>query len=362
MKQKGFFLVFALSIVLGGFNPVVANEPPGKVLEAGLFSAASQKQIVKANTLIEKGNKIWKEAEALRTSIELFKAEFRFGKANKLEKKRDRLLLEAAGYYRDGHQKQYRVLADLLEQSLEEGDSDEAREALMNGKGLFKKARRVRLKAGNSIGESNQVQMLYESVDLENQALSKMQEVLGAPVKAPREELMAEAVAPDSVGIPQISVPEEKVVPVEQIQEAKPESQQGVGVSLPVTVPPVPEPAAAAAATAAAVVTTAPVVAPEVVPEPIVVTEPEKPMAVFFSVQILADRKEVSSAAIDQVYSGSHPVIHVEGDGWHRYMVGRFSSVAEARKAMTDESLKGFIVAYNGEKRITVQEAVELLK
>ena len=357
MRRAGFYLIFTFSMIFGGFFHAVGNEPPGKILDASFFNTANQKQIVKANSLIEKGNKIWQEAEDLRGTIELLKTEFRFGKANKLEKKRDRLLLHAAGYYRDAHKKQFNALEQELESAIREKDSNEAREVLMNGKGLYKKARRVRLKAENLISETNKVEMFYEAVDLESQALSKMENVFSRSGASSMAAFADSVDLVDTIAIEQFSIPEEKVIPVEQPALAEATNEPEGEILTPVAVIPAPEPLAAATIVAAV-----PVVVPETEPEPIAETQPEVPQKVFFSVQILADRKEVPTAAIDKVYSGNLSVIHVEGDGWHRYMVGRFKSVTEAREAMTGEGLKGFIVAYNGDERITVQEAVELMK
>lgn len=359
MRQMVFILICVFSVISGSFTFLLGKEPPGKILDPKLYGSAGSHQIAQGNKLIQKGNHIWQEAEDLTGAIELLKEEYRFGKANKLGKKQERLLLEAAGYFRDGHKKQYRFLTRELKESVENTDLDEAREALMNGKGLFKKARRVRLKAENQLDGNNQVPMLYESVNLESQALTKMAQALDLAQAEPLIAIAIEPEVPDSIILQETPVAESEVVVTAQAEVLTTAKEPDARIIIPAPVPSLADPMA----TVSPIVVSAPALAPEALSPPVVKADTEEiNSSVFFSVQILADRKEISSVAIENVYQGNLPVIHMEGDGWHRYMVGRFQSLAEARKVMTDEGLKGFIVAYNGDKRITVQEALEWFK
>jgi hypothetical protein len=327
MKTKCF--LFLTILFLSGFSGLlIANEPPGKIIDPTLFDAAKQNQIRKSNLLIEKGNQIWSEANNLNSEIEKLKAEFKFAKARKVERKRDRLFMQASNYYKDGHKGQFKVLEQGLQESLKAADSNEAREGLMDGGSLFKNAKKVRLSAQNRATDDETVKLYYDAANLEKQALNLMEGFF-------KSNLAADATK---------SYQEEVFVPVIQ--------------------PPVPVVPAAPVAVIPAPVVVPPIVVPVA---PVQVAESPKPASnkvpgkIFFSIQILADRNKPADAVISKVYKGSQPIIHIEGDGWHRFMVGKFSSVADARKAMTSEGIKGFVVAYNGEKRIPVQEAVELL-
>ncbi len=85
---------------------------------------------------------------------------------------------------------------------------------------------------------------------------------------------------------------------------------------------------------------------------------------VYFTVQIAAS----TDAAKDlPKYMHIEDVHSIKGaDGFVRFVVGNFSSVEEARKRLVKLKSEGykdaFLTAYNGDQRITVTEAVELLK
>jgi len=83
---------------------------------------------------------------------------------------------------------------------------------------------------------------------------------------------------------------------------------------------------------------------------------------VFLSIQFLADKQQASAEKLSQTYNGSIEVIEMVGDGWYRYSIGKFTDVETARNTMKSEGIQGFIVAYNKEQRISVREAMELLK
>jgi hypothetical protein len=333
MKTKCF--LFLTILFLSGFSGLlVANEPPGKIIDPSRFDAASQNKIKKSNVLIEKGNQIWAEANGLNAEIELLKSEFKFAKARKVERKRDRLYMQASNYYKDGHKGQYKILELELQESLKTRDSNEAREGLMDGESLFKNARKVRLSAQNRATDDETVKLYYDAAILEKQALDLMEGFFKSELAAGGS---SDVVAENS---DTKSHQEEVFVPVIQ-----PPVPPATVIAAPVVVPPIVVPAAPAKDAV----------------EPKLASNKEQPK-VFFSIQILADRTKTDDAVVRKVYKGSQPIIHIEGDGWHRFMVGKFSSVADARKAMTSEGIKGFVVAYNGEKRIPVQEAVELLK
>jgi len=81
----------------------------------------------------------------------------------------------------------------------------------------------------------------------------------------------------------------------------------------------------------------------------------------FFTIQIMADRKQATPDQIKRTYSGSMKVDERKGDGWFRYSIGRFSSHEEAGRVMKREGVKGYIVAYSQSKRISISEAKKLL-
>ncbi len=89
----------------------------------------------------------------------------------------------------------------------------------------------------------------------------------------------------------------------------------------------------------------------------------EKPVEtnVYFSIQVLADKKPATVTQQKMVYKGSREVIENIGSGWYRYSVGKFNSYSEAASTMKTEGIKGFVVAYDGSERITTSEAKKIL-
>ena len=78
---------------------------------------------------------------------------------------------------------------------------------------------------------------------------------------------------------------------------------------------------------------------------------------IYYTVQILADKKIVPQAAIKKVYAGTYPIVKNQGDGWYRYSFGKFNTLLDAKKALEASKIKGYIVAYKNEKRIPLSEA-----
>jgi hypothetical protein len=82
---------------------------------------------------------------------------------------------------------------------------------------------------------------------------------------------------------------------------------------------------------------------------------------VYFTIQVMADKKRATVAQQKMVYKGTRSVIENKGDGWFRYSVGEFDSYEQASQTMKSEGVKGYVVAYKGQQRISVAEAKKLL-
>lgn len=96
-------------------------------------------------------------------------------------------------------------------------------------------------------------------------------------------------------------------------------------------------------------------------PKPVVAT---KDQTVFIGVQIGASTKPDEDNSKFSSISGARGIKCK--DGFTRYIVGSFSSIDEARKKQTQLKTQGFndcfLTAFNGDQKITVQEAEQLLK
>ena len=88
--------------------------------------------------------------------------------------------------------------------------------------------------------------------------------------------------------------------------------------------------------------------------------EPLPQPEVYFTIQIMADKVRVTEDRLKRVYSGNREIIEHMADGWFRYSAGRFKTYSDAVSAMRSEGIKGYIVAYNGDERISVAAAKKM--
>ncbi|MCW3785687.1 hypothetical protein [Plebeiibacterium sediminum] len=83
---------------------------------------------------------------------------------------------------------------------------------------------------------------------------------------------------------------------------------------------------------------------------------------IYFTVQILADKKPVPNERIKKVYNGNLEIIENQGDGWYRYSLGKYNNYTAAKKALQNANVKGYVVAYKNKTRISVREAITYLQ
>lgn len=81
----------------------------------------------------------------------------------------------------------------------------------------------------------------------------------------------------------------------------------------------------------------------------------------FFSIQINASKTKLSQQEISFYYRGSYLVVLMEADGYFRYSVGKFMSVADAQAVIDMEKIKGYIVGYVDNKRVSIAEVTKAL-
>ena len=79
---------------------------------------------------------------------------------------------------------------------------------------------------------------------------------------------------------------------------------------------------------------------------------------IVFKVQIAADKSQLSSEKLHELYSGFEKINKYEEDGWYKYSVGEFSSFSEANEFRKKCNVKGaFVIAFKNDKKINVLEA-----
>ncbi len=361
---KGVLLAF-LCFSCFSFSDLFAQREVEKILDQG-----EVKKFAKADKLIAKGDAILDNTIGLEKEIETLRnAEGRI-KTRKIDKKSKasaKYKMQAAIYYKDGYNTKIKVLDKRLKTAEKSGDS-KAANAREEVKVLEKKARKQYNKAENLISYEEAVEMVELAQENQQKALDVMTKTLITGVTAEvQEESGAEVIEEIPVAVQDTLVTPEPEMEV--TQQATSESMEELATEG--VVPPSGTEAAVVVGTTAAVVAAVSteealqVDETEVVDE--VVVPIEEPIAdsnkdVFFTIQILAGKSKIAEAQIEQAYSGSNKVIEMTGDGWYRYSIGKYNSIEKARQVQTDEGIKGFIVAYNDGKRISVKEASELLK
>ena len=128
------------------------------------------------------------------------------------------------------------------------------------------------------------------------------------------------------------------------------------------------EPTTQPVATTTEPVKTEPTTTPEPIKtEPVATTEPTQTVAkkqgnVVYNVQIGAFTNAIQSEVLARKFNISETIKSEMAQGYNKFMVGNFNEYKEARSHRENVKQKGcssaFVVAYNGAKRITVQEAL----
>ena len=108
----------------------------------------------------------------------------------------------------------------------------------------------------------------------------------------------------------------------------------------------------------------------DVVPDNTIKTNVSEPVAtvtkkqgnIAYHVQIGAFNNPIESAVLAKKFNVSESITSEMAEGFHKFMIGNFGEYKEARNNRETVKQKGcqsaFVVAYNGAKRITVQEAL----
>ncbi len=90
--------------------------------------------------------------------------------------------------------------------------------------------------------------------------------------------------------------------------------------------------------------------------------DPELKKDIIFKVQIAAHTVPITEEYLRSIYKGAMPIDMIFEDSWYKYSIGRYKTFDEADKTLQDCNVrKAFIVAYQGGKKLTIQEAVDLL-
>jgi hypothetical protein len=332
-----------------------------------LLNSKELKRLESAEKLIAKGDAFINETKELEKEVEQLKnadGRIKTGKINKRNKKIAQIKTKAALYYEDGYKKYIDVLDDHLK-VLEKSGNSEAKQTRKDIKSLEKKARKQYNKAENLSSPEKAVELLElaqqnqkEAIEIQTKCIFSLSESIeDEPVLITEEVNVVDSTLIETV-----------------TAEALPEQQDTIAITTEVPAEPagieIPE---------APVVTAATLAAPTVSDNSLMVNESETPAVeatqvpviaeepkvvnpdIFLTIQIMADKKKASSEQINSIYSGNKEVIEMAINDWYKYSVGKYQSIEKAKADMKSENIKGFIVAYNKNERISVKEAVTLL-
>lgn len=83
---------------------------------------------------------------------------------------------------------------------------------------------------------------------------------------------------------------------------------------------------------------------------------------IIFKVQIAAHTVPLTEEYLRTIYKGGMPIDMIYEDEWYKYSIGRYTTFDEADKTLEACKVrKAFIVAYQGGKKLTIKEALELM-
>ncbi|MCU4164105.1 hypothetical protein [Carboxylicivirga caseinilyticus] len=333
--------------------------------------SSSEKLINKGNKLIDAVKSIQEEVDALKNADGRIKT----NKINKRNKKIAEAKLKAAIFYEDGYAKHIGVLDKRIKELENQGNA-EASKTRNEVKSLTKKAKKQYNKSERLSSPEDMIEMVELAQENQGKAIELQERYLLSVLdNQPEEKPIVEEAETVISNVPEEVTDTTTIVetttlvsePVEEITTGSETINESIAE---VETPIVPVAGATGSETIIATVANevlqtetteqaTPVV--EEIIEP-VVTEPVKQVKdVFLTIQFLADKEKASEEKLQQAYSGNLEIIEKTGSGWYRYSVGKFTDVTKARETMQNEGIKGFIVAYNKDERISVKEALEII-
>ncbi len=366
------FLLFSLNITL------FAQDNEKAVVEK--LSEKDKEKVVKAEKRLSKGILLLEEASKYDDESLIMKeaeGRLKMRKIKKLEKKADGLKIKAASYLQDGYKRKAKVFESIIKDSRKANPHlvSRLKEVEFNSDKKIKKSKKLYRKADNMTSDSEAVEYFELGHKNYEEAIVILCEGLAAIYNIELEDEMDNTVIQDSTTVKDELAPEEKEITSEDSGTNVSEVTRDNSMNSGTTNTAVAGVAVGVAATTAAVLATGnnddkkesivdsteQTLVTDTIPL-IVVTEVKEDVDVFFTIQFIADKKPVSSETLKTKYSGEQEIVEMHSGGWYRYSAGRYTKLEEAKAEMKSKGIKGFIVAYKGEERITVSEALELLK
>lgn len=309
----------------------------------------ADEKLEKAKTVVNKNAKYVSEIEALTND-----GRVRTRKIQRLETKANIIVLKSSSLYKDGYGKKFGAYEKAVSRDMKAGvlTGDAANYKNMAHE-AYKVGRKWRRKSQRQTDVGKGVEYLYKANSIEADAIKNLIKALGGSA----EEALAVVIDTlDSQAIMQDSI--SAIVPAEVIEE---QVDTIVAEEMVVEVPMVID----SVSVADSLVVEAPVAEEDeliaaIVPEQNEVVT-ENNIAIYFTVQFLAEKQPVTAEKIKDLYDGSYEVVKHEADGWFRYSFGKFKSVGEAKEMLSKSGVSGYVVAYYNNERISTRRAIELM-
>ncbi len=339
--------------------------------------AIAEKKIKKAESIVRKADKYTSEIESLKND-----GSVRTRKIQKLETKANRIIIKSSSYYKDGFGKKYKTYRGAVQQNIKEGNLSTNYESKKDeAHKTYRIGRKWRRKSNSQGNVDKGVEYLLKANEVEGKAIGSLIDII-ANVKdvSLNEEI---TLTEDSTNQPTNIVAIQALEPITEeanldstlvIAEDSIISTQTDSLKQDValvqdtlsTTPLVQDTVQSIVPDTTSVLTdteeTASIIEPVVEEvEEVNLPETTKNLNTYFSIQFLADKQPVPKEKITSMYNGPLEVIKHEADGWFRYSVGKFTDINEAKQTLQSSGIKGYIVAYHNNKRISTREAIEIM-
>ncbi len=313
-------------------------------------------------------------------------------KVSKLEEKKMQKEIEAFYIYQQAHKKLYKIYHKNLKQFCEKSTSpDEGVRLEKNASIAYKKSKKIRRKAENKGDLEKAYPLFTDAYDFEIAAINHQIDAfthyqstatLPATEASPEEEIaavdsvvdgMPPAAAVDSViaGEPEVPVaqlPDTVTFKIDNaaLKDSLPDTLVKGEVIVPLLIAETEEQPDSFLMVGADSLEVLPDQPDSTVSEPgeiIPVVEPKPPpVTIFFTIQILSKTSPATEEQLKKIYPGPEKPFLMKNNGYYRYVVGRFDTLFEAKVFQNQHQVEGFIVAYKDGEKISIQEAVDLLK
>ena len=347
------------------------------------LSESDQKKVATAEKKIQKAESIVKKADKYTSEIETLKNDgsVRTRKIQKLETKANKIIIKSSSYYKDGFGKKYKTYRGAVQQNIKEGNLSTDYESKKDeAHKTYRIGRKWRRKSNSQGNVDKGVEYLLKANEVEGKAIHSLIDILDNVEEAsPKEEItLVEDTTSQSNDIITIQalepVTEEAnfdstlVLAEDSITPTQTDSlKQDIALVQDTlsTTPLVQDTVQTIVSDTTSVLTetdkTASTVEPVIEEVEEVIPDTKKNLNTYFSIQFLADKQPVPKEKITSMYNGPLEVIKHEADGWFRYSVGKFTDINEAKQTLQSSGIKGYVVAYHNNTRISTREAIEIM-